>query len=139
MLELRGDWVLAKPIIEEQTKGGILLPDTAKEGSMLARVVAVGPGRKREELYVSDELARDGDRYPVAVDTGTDKAHVDGQATTPERLVKRRFVRVPVEVPVGAVVVIPRWAGYEMKLDGETYLLLREHQCLAVVEGYDER
>jgi len=123
MLELRGDWVLVKPIIEEQTKGGILLPDTAKEGSMLARVVAVGPGRKREELYVSDELARD----------------VDGQATTPGRLVKRRFVRVPVEVPVGAVVVIPRWAGYEMKLDGETYLLLREYQCLAVVEGYDER
>src|SRR5690606_20176629 len=121
MLELRGDWVLVKPIIEEQTKGGILLPDTAKEGSMLARVVAVVPGRKREELYIDQgAIPNDGKWHQVTIDTGTDTTYLEGRfVPSSHQVVKRRFVRVPVEVPVGAVVVIPRWAGYEMKLDGE--------------------
>lgn len=118
MLDLRGDWVLVKPIVEERTAGGIYLPDSAKEGSMFAKVVAVGPGRKREQLYVSSEPAPAG----------------EGGASATVQTVRRRFVRVPVEVPVGAVVVIPRWAGYEIKLDGEDYLLVREDQCLAIVE-----
>lgn len=122
MMELRGDWVLVKPIVEDRTEGGILLPDSAKEGSMLAKVVAVGPGRKREELYVSDDVVK-----------GSGAEGLDGK-----RLVKRRFVRVPVEVSVGSVVVIPRWAGYEIKLDGEEYLLVREYQCLAVLEDDGE-
>lgn len=118
MIELRGDWVLVKPIVKDRTEGGILLPDSAKEGSMLAKVVAVGPGRKREQLYVSDDVVQ-----------GSGAEGLDGK-----RIVRRRFIRVPVEVPVGAVVVIPRWAGYEVKIDGEQYLLVREYQCLAVVE-----
>jgi len=42
------DYILIEPItMEEKTKSGILLPDTAeKERSEQGRVIAVGPGRK---------------------------------------------------------------------------------------------
>jgi len=45
-----GDRVLVKPIEdEERTKGGIVLPDTAKEKPQRGEVVAVGPGEWDEE------------------------------------------------------------------------------------------
>jgi len=41
-----GDRVVVKPLpMEERTKGGIVLPDTAKEKPQKGEVVAVGPGR----------------------------------------------------------------------------------------------
>ena len=41
-----GDRVLIKVLAsEEKTKGGIVLPDTAKEKPQMGEVVAVGPGR----------------------------------------------------------------------------------------------
>ena len=41
-----GERVVIKPIEQEQTtKGGIFLPDTAKEKPQEGEVVAVGPGR----------------------------------------------------------------------------------------------
>jgi chaperonin GroES len=45
---------------EEQTAGGILLPDTAKQKPQRGRVLAVGPGKMRD----------DGKRSPVAVVVG---------------------------------------------------------------------
>ena len=45
-LEPLGDRVIVKPIAREQvTKGGIVLPDTAKEKPQRGEVVAVGPGK----------------------------------------------------------------------------------------------
>ena len=45
-----GDRVVVKPIErEEVTKGGIFLPDTAKEKPQEGEVLAVGEGRKTEE------------------------------------------------------------------------------------------
>ena len=44
-----GDRVLIKVIAsEEKTKGGIVLPDTAKEKPQIGEVIAVGPGRVLE-------------------------------------------------------------------------------------------
>ncbi|MBI2874270.1 MAG: co-chaperone GroES [Firmicutes bacterium] len=41
-----GDRVVVKPIVQEEvTKGGIVLPDTAKERPQEGEVIAVGPGR----------------------------------------------------------------------------------------------
>ena len=55
------DRVVVKPIVmEEVTKGGILLPDTAKEKPQEGEVVAVGPGR----------MAEDGKRIPMEVKVG---------------------------------------------------------------------
>ena len=55
------DRVLVKPIPKEEvTKGGIVLPDTAKEKPQEGEVVAVGPGRMTE----------DGKRIPLEVKVG---------------------------------------------------------------------
>lgn len=55
------DRVVVKPApAEEKTKGGIILPDTAKEKPVQGEVVAVGPGR------VSD----DGKKIPMEVKKG---------------------------------------------------------------------
>jgi len=49
-LEPLGDRVIVKPIAREQiTKGGIVLPDTAKEKPQEGEILAVGPGRLTEE------------------------------------------------------------------------------------------
>jgi chaperonin GroES len=55
------DRVLVKPIArEEVTKGGIVLPDTAKEKPQEGKVLAVGEGR----------LSEDGKRIPLDVKVG---------------------------------------------------------------------
>ncbi len=55
------DRVLIKRIEEEeQVRGGIIIPDTAKEKPQEAEVVAVGPGK----------LQDDGKRQPMDVSTG---------------------------------------------------------------------
>ena len=44
-----GDRVLVKPIEqEEQKRGGIIIPDTAKEKPQEGKIVAVGPGKVAE-------------------------------------------------------------------------------------------
>jgi chaperonin GroES len=49
-LEPLGDRIVVKPIAKEEvTKGGIVLPDTAKEKPQEGEVIAVGPGRMTEE------------------------------------------------------------------------------------------
>ena len=56
-----GDRVIIEPIVQEEvTKGGIVLPDTAKEKPQIGKVVAVGPGR----------LAEDGSRIEMEVKKG---------------------------------------------------------------------
>ena len=55
------DRVLVKPIErEEVTKGGIVLPDTAKEKPQEGEVIAVGPGR----------LSEDGKRIAIDIKVG---------------------------------------------------------------------
>lgn len=45
-----GDRVLVKPLeVEEKKKGGIIIPDTAKEKPQEGKVIAVGKGRITEE------------------------------------------------------------------------------------------
>ena len=49
-LEPLGDRLVVKPIErEEVTKGGIILPDTAKEKPQEGEVIAVGPGRLSDD------------------------------------------------------------------------------------------
>jgi chaperonin GroES len=78
---------------EEKTKGGIIIPDTAKEKPQEAQVMAVGTGR--------------------VADDGT--------------------VR-PLEVRVGARVLLGKYAGTEVNLDGEEHLIIREDDVLAILE-----
>lgn len=49
------DRVIVKPgAAEEKTKGGIIIPDTAKEKPQKGTVVAVGPGKKDEPTTVKN-------------------------------------------------------------------------------------
>lgn len=49
-LEPLGDRVVVKPVPKEEvTKGGIVLPDTAKEKPQEGKVIAVGPGRMTDD------------------------------------------------------------------------------------------
>ena len=85
--------VLQQVEAQEVTKGGIVLPDSAKEKPQMAKVLAVGPG-------------------------GLDK---DGK-------------QVKMEVAVGNQVIYSKYAGTEVKLDGEEYIIVKQSDILAVVE-----
>ena len=87
------DRVIVKPIeVEEKTKSGIVLPDTAKEKPQEGEVIAVGPGR-----------------------------YEDGKL-------------IPMNVKQGDRVLFAKYAGTEIKLDGEEYLIMRESDILGIIE-----
>ena len=88
-----GDRVLVKRVEEEsKTKGGIIIPDTAKEKPMEAEVVAVGDGKINEN--------------------GT---------------------RNPMSVKAGQKVLIGKYSGTEVKIDGIDHVIVREDEILAIV------
>jgi len=87
------DRILVKRIEEETTtKGGIIIPDTAKEKPQEGRVVAVGTGK----------LLEDGGVRPLDVKTG-DK------------------------------ILFSKYAGSDVKLDGEEHIIIREEDVLAII------
>ena len=43
--------------------------------------------------------------------------------------------RVPIDVKVGETVIFGSYAGSEIKVDGEEYLILKEEDVLGIVEG----
>ncbi|MDD5501484.1 MAG: co-chaperone GroES [Dehalococcoides mccartyi] len=60
-LEPLGDRVIIKPLeTEEVSKGGIILPDTAKEKPQEGEIIAIGPGKIKD----------DGARIPMEVKVG---------------------------------------------------------------------
>ncbi len=90
-----GDKILVKRLeAEEITKGGIVLPDSAKEKPKEGKVIEVGPGR------VTD----DGSRSKM-------------------------------QLKKGDSILFTSYAGTEIKIDGQEYLIMSEDDVLAVVEG----
>ena len=75
----QGDRVLVEPAqAEEKTAGGIIIPDTAKEKPQKGSVIAVGPGKKKDEpmtvkvgdrvlygKYAGTEITIDGKEYLI--------------------------------------------------------------------------
>jgi len=87
------DRVLVKRLeVDEEVRGGIIIPDTAKEKPQEAEVVAAGPGK----------LQDDGGRQPM-------------------------------DVKAGDRVLVGKYSGSDIKLDGENYVILREDEILAVI------
>ena len=87
------DRVLVKRIEEVQiTKGGIVIPDTAKEKPIEGKVIAVGPGKMSEQ----------------------------GQ-------------RMALQLKEGDRVLFGKYAGTEIKSEGEEFLMMREEDILAVI------
>ena len=87
------DRVLLRRLEEQEVKkGGIIIPDTAKEKPQEAEIIAVGKGR------VSD----------------------DGKV-------------VPLEVKKGDKVLIGKFSGTEVEIDGVEHVIVREEEILAKV------
>jgi len=85
------DRVLIKPMDSRETvKGGIIIPDSAKERPQEGKVMAVGPGKSEEEKMT---------------------------------------------VKVGDKVIYSKYAGTELKIEDEDYLLMREDDILGIIEG----
>ena len=78
---------------EEKTKGGIIIPDTAKEKPIEGKVIAVGKGKIQED--------------------GT---------------------KIPMEVKKGDRILFAKYAGAEVKIDGEEHLIMKEDDVLVIIE-----
>ena len=74
-----GDRVVIEPAVaEEKTKGGIILPDTAKEKPVVGKLVAVGPGRRAEDGKLIPMDVKVGDKVLYGKYSGTEVT-LDGQ------------------------------------------------------------
>ena len=74
-----GDRVVIKPSpAEEKTRGGIILPDTAKEKPVVGEVVAAGPGRKADDGKLVPMDLKAGDKVLYGKYSGTEVT-LDGQ------------------------------------------------------------
>jgi chaperonin GroES len=78
---------------EEKSKGGIIIPDTAKEKPMEGVVIAVGKGKKTDEGKLIALDVKEGDR-----------------------------------------VLFGKYAGTEVKIDGQELLIMREDDILGILE-----
>jgi chaperonin GroES len=88
------DRVLVKRLEEEgKTKGGIIIPDTAKEKPIEGKVIAAGKGRVKEDGAV-----------------------------------------IPLEVKAGDKILFNKYAGTEIKIEGEEHLMMREDDILGILK-----
>ena len=88
-----GDRLLVEPLEEKETKkGGIIIPDSAKEKPQEGVIVALGTGKTND----------------------------DGK-------------KIPFEVKKGDRVLVSKYGGTEIKLDGKEYKILSSEDILAIV------
>jgi chaperonin GroES len=88
------DRVVVEPLeAEDKTTGGILLPDTAKQKPQRGRVLAVGPGKMRDN----------GERMPVAVAKGDEVIY--GRYSGSDIEVDRKEIKILRESDILAKVV----------------------------------
>ncbi|HLI67788.1 MAG TPA: co-chaperone GroES [Caulobacteraceae bacterium] len=74
-----GDRVLIQRVEEEEkTKGGIIIPDTAKEKPQEGKVIAVGPGARDENGKLQPLDVKTGDRILFGKWSGTE-VKIDGE------------------------------------------------------------
>ena len=72
-LQPLGDRIVVRPIMrEEVTKGGIVLPDTAKEKPQEGEVIAVGPGKLTDDGKRLEMEVKQGDKVIYAKYSGTE-------------------------------------------------------------------
>jgi len=88
------DRILVRRVDEGETvRGGIIIPDSAKEKPQEGKVIAVGKGKSNDEGKV-----------------------------------------FPLDVKTGNSVLFGKYAGTEIKIDGEELLIMREEEVLGIVK-----
>ncbi|WP_343230279.1 co-chaperone GroES [Rickettsiella endosymbiont of Dermanyssus gallinae] len=85
--------IVKRAVEEEKSKGGIVIPDTAKEKPVRGIVVAVGPGKRLE----SGEIQ-------------------------------------PLSVKLGDEILFGKYAGTEVKLENQDYIVMREDDVMAIMK-----
>ncbi len=89
------DRILIRRVEEaETTRGGIIIPDTAKDKPQEGEVISVGKGKINEEGKVRPLDVKEGDR-----------------------------------------ILFGKYAGTEIKLDGEEFIIMREEEVLGILTG----
>src|SRR6202789_671645 len=89
------DRILVRRIEEGETiRGGIIIPDSAKEKPQEGEVIAVGKGKSNDEGKV-----------------------------------------FPLDVKEGDRVLFGKYAGTEIKIDGEDFIIMREEEVLGILTG----
>ena len=88
------DRILVRRVEEQETtRGGLIIPDTAKDKPQEGEVISVGKGKITEEGKVR-----------------------------------------PLDVKAGDRILFGKYAGTEVKLDGEDFLIMREEEVLGIIE-----
>jgi chaperonin GroES len=88
------DRILVQRLEESETvRGGIIIPDSAKEKPQQGKVISVGKGKSNDEGKV-----------------------------------------FPLDVAAGDTVLFGKYAGTEIKLDGEDFLIMREEEVLGILK-----
>jgi chaperonin GroES len=89
------DRILVRRVEEsETTRGGIIIPDSAKDKPQEGEVISAGKGKINEEGKVRPLDVKEGDR-----------------------------------------ILFGKYAGTEIKIDGEDFLIMREEEVLGILEG----
>ncbi|MBB1249084.1 co-chaperone GroES [Rhizobium sp. G21] len=88
--------VVRRVTSEEKTKGGIIIPDTAKEKPQEGEVLAVGPGARNEQGQVVALDVRVGDRVLFGKWSGTE-IKIDGEELL---IMKEADIMGVIETPV---------------------------------------
>lgn len=74
-----GDRIVVKPLeAQEKTKGGIIIPDTAKEKPLEGKIIAVGKGKTTDDGKTVAPEVKVGDRVLYGKYSGTEIV-VDGE------------------------------------------------------------
>jgi chaperonin GroES len=89
------DRIVIRRVEEAETsRGGIIIPDSAKDKPQEGEVIAVGKGKSNDE----------------------GKVH-------------------PLEVKPGDRILFGKYAGTEIKIDGDDFLIMREEEVLGILDG----
>ena len=89
------DRILVRRVEEaETTRGGIIIPDSAKDKPQEGEVISVGKGKSNDEGKVFPLAVKEGDR-----------------------------------------ILFGKYAGTEIKIDNEDYVIMREEEVLGVLSG----
>jgi len=93
------DRILVRRVEEaETTRGGIIIPDSARDKPQEGEVISVGKGKVNEDGKVFPLAVKDGDR-----------------------------------------ILFGKYAGTEIKLDGEDFVIMREEEVLGIVTGASKK
>jgi chaperonin GroES len=93
------DRILVRRVEEaETTRGGIIIPDSAKDKPQEGEVIGVGKGKSNDEGKVFPLAVKEGDR-----------------------------------------ILFGKYAGTEIKIDGEDFVIMREEEVLGILTGAAKR